>query len=155
MKKHPILTVVLINIIFAVLQTSFFSYLLGTKMNIDIIASVCFALVLLNSDDMSYFSALVGGLFIDLLGTGLIGITSVLLTVYVYLYKWLNTFYMRNIISKVLFSIVYFYILKLIALRVFVFDSQLLFSTILTVITGYILSFLLKGIVTSEQKINY
>lgn len=74
-----IVLVVLINIIFSLIQTSFFSNLVGSVFVPNIVFIFAFSLMFWDLKKLSLMSAFVGGLFLDLLGFNIVGLSSLIM----------------------------------------------------------------------------
>ena len=94
-----------ITLLLSLLQTNFFNILLNFPVPILVFA---FSLALLSLDDLeyAYFSAFIGGLFLDFLGEGLLGRTSIVFVLFLLL-----VFY----IKKYIFDSLFLYVLSCIA----------------------------------------
>ena len=143
--KHYIF-IILINIILGTLQISFFYRIFGGSLNPNLVAAFAFSLFFSGAlafqakrAERAYLSALVGGIFLDLMGFGTVGassfilITCLLLAFYVkkYIFKGWAT----QILSLFITSIVY---TVAIGLPNFYFDPKIIFSSIVTVVISVI-----------------
>jgi len=79
MKKYAI--ILLINIVLALLQLSFFSELLGVNFMPNFILAFSFAFLISDKFELSMFCAFTGGLFLDLFGVSTLGFSSLILCI--------------------------------------------------------------------------
>jgi hypothetical protein len=143
MRKTHLL--VLLNIFLIIVQTSFLYEIFGAKMNPNLLAATVFALVLIGDTTSAYLSALIGGLFLDIISGGVIGLGAFILTLFVMLHSYLYSFYLRNVFIGVVFATLCFYAYRLLLSRDFIFDGWLLAGSLLTAVIGQLLSIFLKG----------
>jgi hypothetical protein len=143
MKKTT--TYALFIIFSAIIQTSFLRELFGTAANTNLVAAFVLALVIIDDYEGAYWASLLGGIFLDIILGSSIGLSSLMLCIFVWLYSQLKSFYLRNFFSSLIFSTFYFYTLKLVVSHVVVFDGWIIFGALLTAILGKIISLFLKG----------
>lgn len=143
MKKNY--TLILLNIFSIILQTSFLLEIFGPKLNPNLLAAIVFALVLVGAYTSAYTSALFGGLLLDILSGGVLGLGSFILTVFVFIHSYLYSFYLRNTFIGILFATACFYFYKLLLSRTFVIDGWLVLGALLTAVLGQIFSLFIKG----------
>ncbi len=131
--KHYIF-ITLINIILVMIQISFFYRLFGRSLNPNLITALAFSLFFWGAYDKALFSALIGGIFLDLMGFGTVGlsaiilITCLLLAFYIkkYMFKGWTTQILNLFIASAIYSV-------LIGFHNFSFDIKTVFSGLLTV----------------------
>lgn len=82
-----IFLVILINIVFGVIQTSFFSGLVNNLFVPNLILILAFSLMYKDLNELSLMSAFVGGLILDLLGFNIIGLSSLAMVGSLYLFS--------------------------------------------------------------------
>jgi rod shape-determining protein MreD len=153
MKKHPILTIITLTIFLAVLQTAFFDFLFGPRLNAHLVMVLVVGLLLSNSRDSAHLCALVGGVLLEIFYGKTMGISALAMSLFVILYSTLENFYLRNVLLKLLVAFLFIYLLKLLQFGVVKFDSYILLSALLTTLLAFALSLFIKG-TTNEQKIN-
>jgi len=90
-----------IVLLLSLLQTNFFDILLKFPVPI-LVFTFSLALLSLDGLECAYFSAFIGGLFLDLLGDGLLGRTSTIFTLFLLL-----IFYIKKYIFDSLFLYVF------------------------------------------------
>lgn len=95
-----------ITLLLGLLQTNFFDILLKFPVPI-IIFTFSLALLSLDGLERSYFSAFVGGLFLDLLGDGLLGRTSFIFVFFLLLVFFIKKYIFDSLLLYVLACIVF------------------------------------------------
>lgn len=81
MSKGNIYTAIFLANVFLVLgQNSFFNELLGNYLNPNLVLAFAFSILMIRDSEYSFFSAFLGGLFIDLSSMGILGISPVFFT---------------------------------------------------------------------------
>ena len=121
------------------IQISFLYRLFGRSLNPNLIAAFAFSLFFLGVYDKALFSALIGGIFLDLMGfdtvciSSLILVTCLLLVFYIkkYIFKGLTTQILSLFMASITYSI-------LVGFPNFYFDIKTVFSGIFTVVIGLI-----------------
>lgn len=144
MKKSDTFTIIILNIFSAILQSSFFSAIFGYYLNPNLYASICFSLVLNENFSLAYISALFGGIFLDIISGSTLGLSSLGLCIFVWVYQFLYKFYLRSWVASFAFATIFFYLLRLVLARSFLINIPLTISAVLSALFGYLLSFLLK-----------
>lgn len=142
MKNKSVL--ILINIFSVIIQTSFLQEFFGNKINPNLVAIIVFAMLLKGSITSAYLSAIVGGLFLDLVSGGIVGLSAFLFTLFVWLYSQLHSFYLRNMFARLFFATTCFYFFKLLITRSLVFDGWLIVGSLFTAALGQLFSLFLE-----------
>lgn len=93
MKKLMLLT--FINLVLALFQNVFMLELFGPVLNPNLILAFGFSLIALNKKDISVWSVFLGGLFVDMLSSNILGISPLLLIFLVYV-----AFYVQNYLFR-------------------------------------------------------
>lgn len=88
MRKYLLITT--LNLILVLVQGSFIWEFFGSLLNPNLIIALCFAFLLIDDHQAAMFSAFIGGLWLDLAGTGVIGLSSVVLLVLVSSAMWIR-----------------------------------------------------------------
>ncbi len=107
-----------ITFILSLLQTSFLSELMGSEATPNLILSLAFALLIAEQFDLSMFSAVAGGIFLDLSGYTLIGI-NVVLSVFMVMIVYL----IRKYVFKNFYFQVFMVFLASVLYDMFIFEN--------------------------------
>ncbi|MDC0449042.1 hypothetical protein OAL67_00330 [bacterium] len=111
MKKN--IVVLLIAFVLSIFQTAFFLEIFGPTLNPNIILAFCFALYIGWSARVGIFGAFVGGLFLDLVTLGPIGLSSLVFCCAVYLGSILQKRVLRGLQFQVIVLILFFILHKI------------------------------------------
>ena len=147
-------TLIVLNIFSVIIQTSFLLELFGTKLNPNLVATVVFSMLLVGDTASAYLSAFVGGLLLDIVSGGVIGLGAFLFTLFVWLYSHLHSFYLRNMFVSLFFATLYFYIFRLVTAQTLVFDGWIFAGSFLTAVMGQLLSLVFRS-KSAYEKITY
>jgi len=144
MKKALLL--LFINLILVLLQISFFGELLPSVYVPNLILSFSFAILFADLSDASYMSAFIGGLMLDLLTFGIIGVSSLTFVGFLFLFSFVRRYVSKNVLTNslgvvVLQSIYVWFILGFKAIGI----SKLLISGVVTLLAVFMFQFILKG----------
>jgi rod shape-determining protein MreD len=144
MRKYFIVTIV--NIILIFLQESFLVELFGVAFNPNLVIALGFSLVLVDEDDLALFSVLIGGLFLDLLSTGIIGLSSLVLVLLLYMAIQARKTIYRGVFTQLIFVVITAIIYKILAnYPPIVYERTLFYSGIYTsVLVLFLRQILLK-----------
>jgi hypothetical protein len=113
MRKYFLIFIV--NLILIFLQESFLSEIFGPFLNPSLVISLGYAFLLSEDDDLALFSLLVGGLILDLLGTGIIGLSSVVLVFLLLISFQVRKTIFRGVLTQIVFIIITTVIFKMIS----------------------------------------
>ncbi|MFA6981828.1 MAG: hypothetical protein WC243_02295 [Patescibacteria group bacterium] len=108
MKK--VVTLFFIDLILILLQKSFFPVFFDYRYYIDLYLAFTMALFLEEKETEAFVSALVGGLLADVLGMGLVGVSSFVVTSLLLVLRFTKRFFYRNWPLRVAFALLVFYI---------------------------------------------
>lgn len=106
-------TILLIFIMFAlaIFQNTFFLELFESVKNPNLVLAFCFSLVILKRRNAALHSAFVGGLFLDLFGPGIIGLSSVLFLGFIFVAIFVQNYVAGNIfvvlVMLYVFAVIY------------------------------------------------
>jgi hypothetical protein len=103
MKTRSILIISLINLMFALLESSFFNTVFDSKIIICLVFAFCIALFVADRVQYAYVSALIGGLLIDFLGVNVIGITPVILIASLAVFTYVKKLFLKNLFVNIFF----------------------------------------------------
>ncbi|MBT6401785.1 hypothetical protein HN803_08290 [candidate division WWE3 bacterium] len=123
MKKN--LTVTFINIILVLIQGSFLRELMGPEIAPNLVIAFAYSLLFMGFEDISLTSIFMGGLFLDLFGFNIVGLSPLVLTGSLILFKYVKKYLFRGWLS----NIVIVFLAELIYSFVIFGFSQGLFST--------------------------
>ena len=98
MKKALLL--LFINLILVLLQISFFGELLPSVYVPNLILSFSFAILFADLSDASYMSAFIGGLMLDLLTFGIIGVSSLTFVGFLFLFSFVRRYVSKNVLTN-------------------------------------------------------
>lgn len=106
-----VIFLIFINIVLVLFQSSMFSELFGVASNPNLVLAFAFALYFLDLDDMGIISAFIGGIWLDLFGFSIVGISSVTmvgsLLFFIYVKRYLFRGFASNIVSVIVSQSVY------------------------------------------------
>jgi rod shape-determining protein MreD len=108
MKKVVILF--FINLALVLLQQSFLSVLFDYRYFVNLYLAFVIALFVQEREEEALLSALVGGLITDLLTTGPIGLSSLLVSAMLLVLRFTKKFFYRNWLVRTLLALIVFYI---------------------------------------------
>lgn len=150
MKK--ILTLIFINIVFALFQTAFFPTLFGKQALINWVLALGFAWLLVDAPITALKSVFVGGVILDiLLGTRL-GLSSLIMTMGVYLLILVRNYLFRGIIPHLVVGTIVAYIYSMIILaKGNSVDLPLLVLAFVSAFISYLASLVFKQILASRS----
>lgn len=98
MKK--VLTIILLNILLVLIQTSFLRELLGDFIAPNLVISFAYALLFMNFEDTSLMSIFIGGLLLDLFGFSIVGLSPLILTGTLILFRYIKKYLFRGWLSN-------------------------------------------------------
>jgi len=104
MRKYLFITV--LNLIIILIQESFSWEFFGNALNPNFIIAICFAFIIIDDHQGALYSAFIGGLWLDLAGVGVVGLSSFTLVFLLALAIW---------VKRVLFKGTWFQVLMVIA----------------------------------------
>lgn len=143
--KHYIL-IILINIILAIVQVSFFYRLFGRTLNPNLIAAFAFSFFFWGIYDKGFFSALIGGIFLDLMGFSSVGLSALILIMGLllafYIKKYIFKGWTTQILSLFITTISYS---SLLGFPNFYFDLKTVISALITVVISLIFYWTFKS----------
>lgn len=141
-----IVFLVTINLILALFQSSFFPQLFGVYYNVNLIFAFAYAFLASNKIKEALISILIGGLILDLLGFSIVGFTSLILTVLLYLAIFIRKYVFKSWVLQVVLVVLadYGYRLILKYPRVEI-TFDLFLGTVFTVLFTLLFYFLLKS----------
>lgn len=113
MRKYFIIFI--INLIIIFLQESFLVELFGPFLNPNLIIGLGYAFLLSGDDDLALFSLLVGGIILDLLGTGIIGLSSLVLVLLMLISFQVRKTIFRGILNQIIFIVISVVIYKMLS----------------------------------------
>ncbi len=153
MKKY--LPIILIVLFLAILQSSFFLELLGSELNPNLVLALAFAFVIPGNKNTAFFIAFTGGIFLDLLGAGVIGLSSLVLVSSV-----LFSSFAKNYLTKGNFpfsvTLIFFSLASSsVQLGYLAINFKSLFSAILTLAISFILYWLFTRFSNLVEKSEY
>ena len=130
-----------------IVQISFFYRLFGRSLNPNLVAALAFALFFWGAYDKASFSALVGGVFLDLMGFGTVGLSFLILITCLLLAFYVKKYVFKGWVTQILslFTTVVVYSV-LMGFPNFYFDIKTVFSGLITVFMAFIFYGLLKNL---------
>lgn len=156
MKRYIILAILIfVTVIF---QQSFILELFGPVLTINFVLVYMFAFALNEDMTLAYFTGLIGGLFIDLSGTGIVGLSGFVLILMVWGFSLLRQLFISNyslhLLLIALFSIVYTLIFSYSSFE-FSFNlfAASIFSALLSGIFATIIKRLKRNYLSEEYRI--
>jgi len=88
MRKN--ITILILSLILVIFQESFLLEFFGGALNPNLIIALCFGFMFNEEYDTALFAALIGGLFLDFLSVGIVGMTSIAIIVCLVLSQWVK-----------------------------------------------------------------
>ncbi len=88
MRKYLFITI--INLVIILLQESFSWEFFGQTMNPSFIIAISFAFLMIDDHPGALFSAFIGGLWLDLVGVGIVGLSSFALVLLLAVSLWIK-----------------------------------------------------------------
>ncbi len=88
MRKYFLITI--FSLILVLLEESFAGEFLGAALNPNLILALSFAFLFADDRRASLYSALIGGLWLDLMGVGIVGLSSFMLVLLLILASWIR-----------------------------------------------------------------
>ncbi len=139
------ITILIICLALAIFQESFLLEFFGAALNPNLIIGLCFAFIFIDDYESALFTALMGGLFLDFLGTSIVGLSSLVLILLLLASKWVKRSVFRGIgfqvgliiISTIVFKVVLGY-------PEFAYSSPIFFSGILNSAFSWVTYLVLK-----------
>ncbi len=149
-KKYIGLTFLIITLV--IFQTSFFSVFFTDGLNPALVISLIFAFFLLDRTNYALFSALVGGLTLDLLGFSLVGSSPLIFVSLVFASLLVRKYILKNLFSQSVLCVISF----LIYTSIITYPNKLDFVTviwgaILTLLCSYLISYLLSNLINERK----
>lgn len=137
MKKY--LSLILITLFLAILQNSFLLELLGSELNPNLVLALAFAFVIPGNKNSAFFIAFMGGLFLDFLGAGIIGLSSLVLVSAVLLSSYIKNYLIKGNVSFSITLIFFSLISSSTQFGQLVINFKTLVSAALTLVFSFIL----------------
>jgi len=88
MRKYLFITI--INLVIVLLQESFSWEFFGQAMNPNFIVAISFAFLMIDDHRGALFSAFIGGFWLDLVGVGIVGLSSFFLVLLLAIALWIK-----------------------------------------------------------------
>lgn len=136
----------LLAIFVCVLQTSFFFELFGIGLNPNFFGAFVAGLALNRSYKSAYMFSIAGGVLLDILKGSTIGVTPVVFSAAILIYKYVRDYYLSNSLAASAYIFGVFYLYKLLEIKEPVFSTDLLISSAVSVAASYLLSWLFTKI---------
>ncbi len=95
MRKYVLITI--FSLVVVLIQESFSWEFFGQAINPSIVIAICFAFLMVDDHLGALFSALIGGLWLDLVGVGIVGVSSFALVILLALAVWVKNSMLRAI----------------------------------------------------------
>jgi|GEM_PF-4521276 len=142
MRKYLFITIT--TLILVLIQDSFLWEFLGTEFNPSLIIALCFALIFCDDSAGALFCALVGGLWLDLMGVGIVGLSSFLLLLLLLAAMWIRRSLLRGVWIQILLVIIITIVFK-IAMNYpeAIFSWRLLFSGLLNFLIAMLIHYII------------
>ncbi len=143
MRKY--LIIIFINLLLVFVQESFFLEFFGTVFNPHLVTSLGFSFILLEDDHNGLASMFIGGLLLDLLGTGVIGLSSLVLIVMLLISMLVRKTFFRGLITQIFFIILTTVVFKILMnYPHIIFDKNLILSGLITSFIALLFSFVIR-----------
>ena len=88
MRKYLLITI--LGLVLTLLQESFTWEFFGAAINPNLILAMCFAFLLADDRRGALYSAFIGGLWLDLTGVGIVGLSSFVLVLLLVIASWIR-----------------------------------------------------------------
>lgn len=98
---RKVLTITFINIILVLFQGSFLRELMGPELVPNLVLAFAYSLLFLGFEDISIMSIFIGGLFLDLFGFTIVGLSPLILTGGIILFRYIRKYLFRGFISNI------------------------------------------------------
>lgn len=149
---RKVLTLILINIILGLFQTSLFPVLFGKESYINWILVFCLSWILINAPITALKTAFVGGIVLDILNGARLGLSPFILTLGVYLMLLVRSYLFRGFIPNLIFGTLIGYIYAVILFhKPLFFDMRLFIFSLVTALLAFLVSKILKQIILSRR----
>lgn len=144
MKKYILLTIaLLLTVLF---QESFLLEMLGPRVNVNVVVSLIFVLILINKDQEALISAFTGGLILDLISVGIVGVSSLVLVLLVHVSLLIRRHLSKGITVHILLLMLGSVVYKMIAaFPSFEFSAGMLMGSALNVILSGLIYLLISS----------
>ncbi|MBI2414240.1 hypothetical protein HYV31_00135 [candidate division WWE3 bacterium] len=148
-----ILILVFINLMLVLFQDSFLANLLTFDFVPTLLLALSFGFILSDKEDLSYKSAFIGGLLSDFLDFRIVGESSLILVVCLFLFSLFRRYVSKNIISNfvgvfVVNSIFLFLTASVSSISIYNYIT----NGILTFLTSVIFYFFIQSLTASSMK---
>ena len=139
MRKYIVIAI--INIILIFLEESFFYELFGAELNPNLVIALSFALIIVKEDELALYAALIGGFFLDLLGAGIIGLSSLTLILLMQISMKVGKTIYRGLITQLIFIVITTIVYKILMnYPPLYYNKTLFFSGVMTASLSVLIS---------------
>lgn len=142
--------IILINALAGIFQLSFFNRLFGGHIaNPNLILALAFSLFFLGMYERAYFSALFGGLLLDLMSFNTVGLSSLILIFCLISSYLVKKYIFKGWVMQVLSLLITYFIYQGLVESL---DIKMLFGAFFTLVFGLLFYLINQPVFTNEQK---
>lgn len=143
MRKYVV--IVILNIVFVIFNQSFLNEFLGADLSPIFVLAISYAYFFSDKTNLAYFSALFGGLILDLQGFEIIGIFSTMFVLFILISSLIKKYLFKALLIHVLFLFVFNLIAKLyLTFPDFYVSSKFVISSVITSVISIIFFTILR-----------
>ncbi|MFC1756054.1 hypothetical protein ACFLZK_01560 [Patescibacteria group bacterium] len=150
------IAIIIICLVFVIFQESFMLEFFGGAINPNLIIALAFSFMFIDDYRTAMFTALVGGIFLDFLGVGIIGLSSFLLILFLLFSRWIKKTIFRGIWIQIVMIIVSTIVFKLVInYPDMIYSGKILFSGLINSIISSLIFLVLNKIRQRYLSIEY
>lgn len=143
MRKN--IAIIFICLMFVIFQESFMLEFFGSALNPNLIIALSFSFIFVDDYKTAFYAALIGGLFLDFLGVGIVGLSSFILILLLVISRWVKKTMFRGIGMQMVLVVVSTIVFKMVMnFPDMVYSGKILFSGVLNSIMSLLVYMVLK-----------
>ena len=154
MRKN--IAIIIICLVFVIFQESFMLEFFGSALNPNLIIALSFSFIFIDDYDPALFTALIGGLLLDFLRVGIVGLSSFLIILLLVFSRWIKKTIFRGVWIQIVMIIVSTIVFKLVInYPDVIYSGKILFSGLLNSTVSSLIFLILNRIRQRYLSIEY